>query len=171
MLAAPIPLNDEERLAALHALLILDTPPEQRFDRIAAFAAQEFDVPTALVSLVDRNRQWFKARVGMAMCETGRDVSFCGHAILAAETLVVPDTTQDARFADNPLVAGAPHIRFYAFAPLVMPSGHAVGTLCVLDTRPRTLDATELSILATLRDLLVNELLAEESPLQDAGDA
>ncbi len=158
MTPAPIPPDDAERLRALHELLILDTPPEQRFDRIAAFAAQEFEVPIALVSLVDRDRQWFKARVGLSVCETARDISFCGHAVTAHEALVIPDTLADPRFADNPLVQGPPHIRFYAGAQLMLPSGLTVGTLCVIDTRPRQLDRTDLAILGSLRDLVVNEL-------------
>jgi GAF domain-containing protein len=158
MHAAPYPANEAERLAALHALLILDTPPEQRFDRIAAFAAAEFDVPIVLLTLLDAERQWFKARVGLALCETGRDISFCGHAILQPDILVVPDALEDPRFADNPLVTGAPHIRFYAGAPLQVADGMRLGTLCLIDRRPRTLDALELGILATLRDLAVMEL-------------
>lgn len=158
MQAAPRPANDAARLAALYDLLILDTPPEERFDRIAAFAAREFDVPIVLVTLVDAGRQWFKARVGIDACETGRDVSFCGHAILHADTMVVPDALEDARFADNPLVTGDPFIRFYAGAPLELPSGQRLGTLCLIDHRPRTLDALDLGILGTLRDLVVLEL-------------
>jgi len=158
MQAAPIPLDDAARLAALHALLILDTPPEERFDKIAAFAAAEFDVPIVLVTLVDTGRQWFKARIGLPVCETGRDISFCGHAILQPEIMVVPDAREDVRFADNPLVTGDPFIRFYAGAPLQLPSGERLGTLCLIDRVPRTLDALELGILSTLRDLVVLEL-------------
>lgn len=158
MLPAPTPENDAERLAALYQLLILDTPPEQRFDKIVAFAASEFEMPMALISLIDRERQWFKARIGLDVCETGRDISFCGHAILHAATLVVTEPLGDPRFSDNPLVTGAPFIRFYAGAPLVLPNGHAIGTLCLIDTRPRQLDAIDLAILATLRDLVVQEL-------------
>jgi GAF domain-containing protein len=158
MQAAPIPADDASRLAALYALLILDTPPEERFDKIAAFAAAEFDVPIVLVTLVDTGRQWFKARIGLPVCETGRDISFCGHAILQPEIMVVPDAREDARFADNPLVTGAPFIRFYAGAPLQLPSGERLGTLCLIDRVPRTLDALELGILSTLRDLVVLEL-------------
>lgn len=158
MLVAPVPDNEAERLASLFALLLLDTPPEERFDKIVAFAAQEFEVPIALITLLDSERQWFKAQVGMRVCSTARDISFCGHAIMQPDTFVVPDAASDPRFADNPLVSGAPHIRFYAGAPLVMPSGHALDTLCVIDTRPRTLDHTDLTILAALRDLLVKEL-------------
>lgn len=158
MLAAPIPDYDQERLAALRDLLILDTPPEERFDKVVQFAAQEFDVPIALISLIDENRQWFKARVGVDVCETGRDVSFCGHAILHGDIFIIPDSRADERFADNPLVVDEPHVIFYAGAPLRMSSGYIIGTLCLIDHKPRQLDATELAILATLRDLLVEEL-------------
>jgi GAF domain-containing protein len=158
MLAAPIPADDHDRLAALRALLILDTPPEERYDKIVRFAAEEFDVPIALVSLIDQDRQWFKARVGLDVCETGRDVSFCGHAILQPEIFVIPDARQDQRFADNPIVTGEPKVIFYAGAPFTEPSGYTIGTLCLIDHRPRTLDATELAILASLRDLLQEEL-------------
>lgn len=158
----PIPADEDERLQALRQLLILDTPPEERFDRIVAFAAQEFDMPIALISLVDARRQWFKARVGLDAEETGRDVSFCAHAILKEETMVVPDTAQDARFVDNPLVTGAPGIQFYAGAPLKLPSGEAIGTLCIIDQQPRDLDRVDLAILASLRDLAVEELVRRE---------
>lgn len=161
MLAAPIPANDRARLEALRALLVLDTPPEQRFDKIVQFAASEFGVPIALLSLVDENRQWFKARVGLDVCETARDISFCGHAIAQDDIFVIPDARADARFADNPIVTGPPNVIFYAGAPLAAPSGHNVGTLCLIDHQPRTLDATELAILTTLRDLLQEELTKE----------
>jgi GAF domain-containing protein len=158
MRAPALPSNEAERLAALHALLILDTPPEQRFDKVVAFAAAEFDAPIALVSLIDKDRQWFKANYGLNACETGRDISFCGHAILAPEIMVIPDALLDERFADNPLVTGYPHIRFYAGAPLTMPSGHCIGTLCVIDSTPRQFDTVSLAIMSSLRDLLVLEL-------------
>ncbi|NCT83366.1 MAG: GAF domain-containing protein [Comamonadaceae bacterium] len=159
MTPAPIPANDAERLRALHALLILDTPPEQRFDRIVEFAADEFDMPIALISLVDEQRQWFKARVGLPACETPRDVSFCGHAIWHRELFEVGDATLDPRFADNPLVTGPPFIRFYIGAPLTLPGGATVGTLCLIDTRPRQFEMLDRRILAALRDLVVAELL------------
>lgn len=158
MLIAALPENEAERLAALHALLILDSPPEQRFDNIVEFAAAEFDVPIAVVTLVAAERQWFKARVGIDVCETGRDVAFCAHAILTPDILVVPDAQLDPRFSGNPHVTGPANVRFYAGAPLILPSGMRLGTLCLVDSRPRTLDAMELSILATLRDLVVREL-------------
>ena len=161
MKPAPIPENEKERLAALHALLILDTPPEQRFDRITAFAASEFDVPIALISLVDENRQWFKSKFGLDVCETSRDLAFCAHALQSTEPLIVPNALDDERFFDNPLVAGPPHIRFYTGAPLVLPSGVIAGTLCLIDTQARELDATDLAILETLRDLAVIELIEQ----------
>lgn len=160
MIAAPTPDNEAERLAALYALLILDTPREERFDKIVEFASAEFDVPIALISLLDSDRQWFKSGVGLSACETARDVSFCGHAIMRGDIMVVPDALADRRFADNPLVAGPPHIRFYAGAPLLLPGGYALGTLCLIDTRPRRLDDIEMAILSTLRGLVMQELQA-----------
>lgn len=159
MQAPPLPKDETQRLQALRELLILDTPPEERFDRVARFAAEEFEVPIALVSLIDENRQWFKARVGLPVCETHRDISFCGHAILQDGIFVIEDALLDARFADNPLVTGEPHIRFYAGAPLRLPGGGAaIGTLCLIDRRPRRLDSIGRAILGTLRDLVVEEL-------------
>ena len=163
MKIAPIPADEGDRLAALRALLILDTPPEERFDRIAAFAADEFDMPMALVSLVDADRTWFKSRIGVDVCEAPRDVSFCGHAILSGVTLVVPDTLQDVRFADNPHVINPPYVRFYAGACLQLPSGQIVGTLCLYDLVPRDMDHIALAILSSLRDLVVEQLVARES--------
>ena len=162
MIPAPLPHDDERRLRALRALLILDTPPEERFDRVVRFAADEFEMPIVLVSLVDASRQWFKARVGLDVCETDRESSFCGHAITAAGILVVENALEDERFHDNPLVAGPPGIRFYAGAPLQLPGGATVGTLCMIDRRPRTLDAVDLAIFGSLRDLVVSELVAQE---------
>ena len=167
MQVAAIPANESTRLAALYQLLILDTLPEERFDKIAAFAAQEFEVPIAVITLVDAERQWFKAKVGTEVCETGRDVSFCAHAILHDDIMVVPDAAADARFVDNPLVTGEPHIRFYAGAPLTLASGLRLGTLCLIDRAPRTLDALDLGILGTLRDLAVMEL----ARMEEAHDA
>lgn len=162
MTPAPIPADDDLRLQALHALLILDTPPEERFDRLVSFVAEEFDVPMALVSLVDSDRQWFKARVGLDAAETCRRDSFCGHALqVPPRVLVVENALLDARFADNPLVLGPPHIRFYAGAPLTLPGGFVAGTLCVIDTRPRQFDVTDLVILGAVRDLVVAELIQQ----------
>ena len=161
VIPAPIPPNDAQRLRALRELLILDTPPEARFDRITDFAASEFGVAIALVSLVDENRQWFKARTGTEACDTARDISICGHAIMGSEVFVVEDTARDPRFADNPLVTGDPFIRFYAGAPLILPDGMAVGTLCVIDTEPRIFSRIDQAILSALRDVAVEELLRQ----------
>jgi signal transduction histidine kinase len=129
---------------------VLDTPREERFDRIVRAAARMFGVPVALVSLLDESRQWFKARVGLAAPETPRDVSFCGHAILGANTFVVPDAWKDPRFHDNPLVLGAPFVRFYAGHPVRAPDGSRVGTLCLLDTVPRDFSDADRAALADL---------------------
>ncbi len=158
-MTAPLPDNEPERLRALHDLMLLDTSPEERFDRVVRFAAEQLDAPIALVSLVDEHRQWFKSRLGLQVPETGRDVSFCAHAILQPDVFIVEDASRDARFADNPLVTGETHVRFYAGAPLSAPGGERIGTLCVLDTRPRALDGTELAILKALR-ALVDEAIA-----------
>ena len=158
MIIADVPDNESERLAALWQLLCLDTPPEERFDRIVQYATVEFDVPIALMSLIDRDRQWFKAKVGIELCETSRGASLCSHAILDKRSMVVPDTHLDPRFADNPLVTGEPKIRFYAGAPLETQTGIRIGTLCLIDTKPRQFDAIDIAILETLRTLIVNEL-------------
>jgi len=158
MIKAPIPPDDEARLAALHALLILDTPPEERFDRIVSFMAAEFDVPVALMTLVDRDRVWFKSAFGVAACEAARDTSFCGHGIVVPELFVVPDMLKDSRFADHPMVVGEPGLRMYAGAPLRLRSGHVAGMLCMNDVRVRDFDTLDYAILFSLRDLAVAEL-------------
>ena len=163
MIPAPRPADEPDRLSALRELLLLDTPPEQRFDRIVQFVADEFDMPIVLLSLVDANRQWFKARVGFDACESARDVSFCGHAIVGRDLFVIEDARVDERFADNPMVTGPASVRFYAGAPLhLSDTGSAVGTLCLIDTQPRRLDRLERAILGSLRDLAVDELLTQD---------
>lgn len=162
MKIAPLPPDEKDRLRALRELLLLDTEPEERFDRITRFAKDEFGVPIALVSLVDEERQWFKSNFGLSDPETHRDVAFCSHTILEPDHLVVDDTLLDKRFADNPHVTGKTGLRFYAGAPLRLPSGHSVGSLCILDTRPRMMDEIDLSILKSLRDLVVEELVRRE---------
>ena len=147
------------RLEALAALLILDTSPEERFDRIVRFSAAHFDVPISLISLVDSHRQWFKARVGLSVPETPREVSFCAHAIESEEIFIVRDALRDERFVSNALVTGDPFIRFYAGAPISTPSGARIGTLCIIDRRPRELSRADFAALDALR-LTVNELLA-----------
>lgn len=143
-------VNEDARLAALRAMNILDTPPEDYLDRIAKISAQMFGVPIALISLVDEKRQWFKARHGLEVCETPREISFCGHAILEPGTFCVPDARLDPRFADNPLVTGEPHVRFYAGKPIRAPGGEAIGTLCLIDTKPRQLSDADRNLLAAL---------------------
>ncbi|MCC2973841.1 bifunctional diguanylate cyclase/phosphodiesterase [Massilia sp. IC2-476] len=145
-----IPLDEAQRLAALHATRLLGSAPEETFDRITRTAARLLGVPIALVSLIDKDRQWFKSRTGLDACETPRDVSFCGHAILADEPMVVPDAAQDARFVDNPLVTGSPHLRFYAGVQLYSVDRKKIGTLCVIDREPRELSPGDLD---ALRDL------------------
>ena len=164
MTPAPIPSDEDDRLQALRALLILDTPPEERFDRIVAFAAEEFEVSSARVSLVDAERQWFKAASDEARGDAPRETSFCGHAILKNTPMVVEDATHDPRFADNPSVTGPPHVRFYAGAPLTLPTGQNVGTLCIFDEHPKEMDPIGLAILTSLRDLVVEELVRSTQP-------
>jgi phosphoribosyl 1,2-cyclic phosphodiesterase/CheY-like chemotaxis protein len=155
---AQTPAKEDQRLAALQHLAILDTPPDARFDRVTRIAASALGVPIALVSLIDRDRQWFKSCFGLNVSETSRDVAFCAHVVHQQEELVVPDTLQDDRFADNPLVVAAPHIRFYAGAPLILDDGNCIGTLCVVDTRPRELSQAELATLRDLRDVALEEI-------------
>lgn len=142
-LAAPIPADEAGRVRALHEYGVLDTEAEEAFDDQVLLAAQLCQTPIALISLVDSERQWFKARVGLETRETPRHISFCGHAILRDELFVVEDAARDPRFRGNPLVCGGPRLRFYAGAPLTTHSGHRVGTLCVLDQLPRRLDAEQ----------------------------
>jgi len=148
-----IPVNEESRLRALRSISILDTPAEERFDRLTRLASRMFRMPVALVSLVDENRQWFKSSIGLNVSETARDISFCGHAILGEGIFIIEDTTKDDRFADNPLVLNEPHIRFYAGCPLRYLDGNKLGTLCLIDMQPRTLDGEELECLKDLAEL------------------
>ena len=156
---AQTPVDETQRLETLHKLAILDTVPEERFDRITRIAAATLNVPIALISLVDKDRQWFKSCVGMNVSETPREVAFCAHAVQQRADVVVPDALLDDRFADNPLVVDGPRIRFYAGAPLLMNSGACLGTLCVVDTRPRHLSAAELATLHDLRDMVLEQLV------------
>lgn len=158
MSIASIPANEEQRLAALARYAILDTPPEESFDRIARIVAETIGVPIALVSLIDRDRQWFKARHGLDVAEMPRDIAFCAHAILTDDLMVIEDATQDPRFADNPLVTQAPAIRFYAGAPLHMPNGINLGTLCAVGLSPRTLSESHRQLLLDLAHLVVDEM-------------
>jgi PAS domain S-box-containing protein len=158
----PVPLDEERRVAVLHALDILDTPNEDRFDRVTRIAAAAFDVPIVLISLVDTNRQWFKSCVGLDDAQTDRSVSFCAHALERPDALVIPDATDDMRFADNPYVVGEPYIRFYAGHPLRVGIGSAIGTLCLIDVQPRTFTAADRALLADLATLVEQELTGHQ---------
>ena len=158
MQAPAIPEHEVERLQALHASALLDTPPEERFDRVTRLAKRIFRTRIALVSLVDADRQWFKSRQGLDVPETGRTFSFCGHAILGPEIFEVGDARQDPRFCDNPLVTGEPRIRFYAGAPVRSAGGYPLGTLCIIDDHPRTLTEDERLSLRELADFVEDEL-------------
>ena len=162
-----VPDNEASRLKTLRSLDILATPSEERFDRLTRMAKRMFNVPIALVSLVDEDRQWFKSCVGLSATETPRDISFCGHAILGHEIFIIPDATKDERFADNPLVTDEPKIRFYAGCPLSFTDGSRLGTLCIIDQKPRELTPDDL---ADLKDLALTaelELAAVQLATRD----
>lgn len=154
-----IPSNEAERLATLHRFNILDTPRSDRFDRYTRISAKIFDMPIAIISLVDRYRQWFKSTEGFDGEETPRSVSFCGHAILGDDIFEVRNARRDPRFRDNPLVVDRPNIRFYAGAPLEAPNGHKLGTLCIIDRVPRRLSDEEKTMLKNLADMVVGEIV------------
>ena len=154
----PIPETEELRLEALRFLELLDTGADERFDRITDLASRLIGVPICAVSLVDRQRQWFKSIQGLDVTETSRDVSFCGHAILDDSMFVVPDATEDERFEDNPLVTGGPEIRFYAGHPIKTSEGHRIGTLCVIDRTPRELSEKDRAVLADLAAIVEAEV-------------
>lgn len=151
-------VNEQERLEALHRMDLLDTPPEQAFDRITRLAKSVLGTPIVLVSLVDADRQWFKSNQGLDATETPRDVAFCDHTIRRSEPMVVEDARLDERFANNPLVVGKPGIRFYAGAPLRTKDGYNVGTLCAIDIVPRTISSKHLAVLEDLARLVVDEM-------------
>jgi GAF domain-containing protein len=150
MISAPIPDCEASRLATLQSYKILDTAPDEGFYDIVDAVRTCLDVPMAFVSLVDADRQWFKAHRGLSLFETPRDVSFCGHAIMGASPFVIPDTLKDERFCDNPLVVSDPYIRFYIGVPLIVPGGEAIGTLCAFDTTPRAESHHDVSIMRLL---------------------
>jgi diguanylate cyclase (GGDEF)-like protein len=168
MITPTQPPNERQRLATLRSLNLLDTPAEERFDRITRLARKLFDVPIALVSLVDVDRQWFKSNQGLNMCESPRSASFCGHTILREDPMVVRDALEDERFRDNPLVTGDPNIRFYAGYPLSAPDGSKLGSLCLIDKRPRTISAEDLVTLRELGRLIEGELVAMNLATNDA---
>ena len=158
-----IPPNETARQEALTRYAILDTPPEAGFERVTRLAARLFEVPIALVSLVDQERQWFKSCVGLDVNSTERDAAFCAHAILKDEVFIVPDATADPRFHDNPLVTGAPFIRFYAGAPLITPDGLRLGSLCVMDKVPRTFSPAQAEVLQDLAAMVMEALEARHT--------
>jgi len=162
MPAASHPPDEIERQQLLRSLDLLDTEQEEVFDRVTRLVSRLLKVPIALFSLVDENRQWFKSRVGLDVCETPREHAFCAHALLQDQPLVVADASSDARFADNPLVTGNPNIRFYAGVPIRTSGGLTIGTLCAIDERVRVLTADELCILIDLADIVQKEVQYRE---------
>lgn len=163
MISAPPPPDEQERIQLLHALNLLDTPPEPVFDRITRLVSHLLDVPMALISLVDSNRQWFKSKVGITAAETPRDIAFCAHAILEAKPLLIPDAKLDERFSDNPLVTGDLKVRFYAGIPIRTAGGLAMGTLCAIDNKPRILSPAQLEALSDLADIVTKEIQVRET--------
>ena len=151
----PLPDNESERLQTLLRYDILDTEAEQAFDDLTRLAAIICGSPISLISLVDKDRQWFKSRYGIDAQETPREWAFCAHAIMTPEPLVVPDATQDTRFSENPLVVSDPNIRFYAGAPLQAPDGNNIGTLCVIDQAPRDLSEEQREALQLISNQVV----------------
>ncbi len=157
-MTAPIPKNEAKRLKVLWQYEVLDTVPEEIFDDLTELAAHICAAPIALISLVDEDRQWFKAKVGIEAKETSRDISFCAHAIMGEGLFIVPDATKDDRFKNSPLVTAEPNVRFYAGAPLVAPDGHVLGTLCVLDKAPRELRPEQKEALRLLAHHVMTQL-------------
>lgn len=155
----PLPANEDARISALADFHLMDTPPEEEFDRLAELAARLFKVPTVLISLIGNDRQFFKARVGFDPCETSREISFCAHAIMQDDILFIPDALKDDRFAKNPLVLGPPFIRFYAGKPLVTPTGEKIGTVCLIDSQPhQTFSAEDRKNLSDIAALVMDRM-------------
>ncbi len=159
MQKAPIPANDKERVCALEDLRLLDTVTEERFDRITKKAIEKFSVPISTITLVDKNREWFKSVQGLEKREGPRDISFCGHALMSEILLVIEDTLADPRFADNPMVKGDPFIRFYAGKSLYEKNSHLpVGVFCIKDTKPRKLSLSDVNDFLELAEEAENEI-------------
>jgi GAF domain-containing protein len=154
----PKPANEQKRLEVLWQYDVIDTMPEDSFNDLAELAACICDAPIALISLIDENREWFKAKVGVSLSELSRNIAFCSHTIMSTGVMVVPDALEDIRFADNPLVTCKPYIRFYAGAPLMTKDGYALGTICVLDQVPRELTLTQEQALRVLSRFVMTQL-------------
>jgi signal transduction histidine kinase/CheY-like chemotaxis protein len=158
MQLATIPENDQDRLKALYRYNILDTGEEQEFDDLAYMASYICQTPIAVITMVDENRQWFKSKIGMDVAETPRDIGFCSHVIHQKDLFIVPDAKEDVRFHDNPMVLGAPHVRFYAGAPLVTPDGHIIGSLSTIDNKPRELTPEQMTALTSLSRQVISQM-------------
>lgn len=154
----PVPENEDDRIAALEKYAILDSPPEEVFDRITRLVSAYLNVPIALVSLVDGSRQWFKSKVGLDVTQTNREIAFCGHTILQNEIMIVSDASKDERFSDSPLVVGNPNIAFYAGAPITTSDGYNLGTLCAIDRVPRHLSLEQKTVLTDLANMVMDAL-------------
>src|SRR6266403_4996017 len=157
-MTASRPASEKKRLKVLWQYQVLDTVPEEVFDDLTELAARICEAPIAMITLVDEDRQWFKAKVSVTVNETSRDISFCAHAICEADLFIVPDATKDERFSHNPLVTSEPKIRFYAGAPLITPDGYALGTLCVIDKVPRELRPDQTQALRVLARHIMTQL-------------
>lgn len=160
---SPIPINEAERLEALRRYEILDTENEKEFDDLCLLASQICDTPIAMISLIDEKRQWFKAKFGVDVDETSRDIAFCGHAIVQPDVFVVEDAMADSRFSNNPLVTSEPKIRFYAGAPLTTPEGFQIGTICVVDRQPRHMNSDQVEALRALSRHVITQLELRKS--------
>jgi len=162
-----LPQNEKLRLEALRSMKILDTPPEEQYDRLTRLAKRIFNVPIALISLVDENRLWLKSANGLEEKDSPRDISFCGHAILGEDLFVIPDTQGDERFADNPYVTEAPKIKFYAGCPIKSPQGFKLGTLCIIDQKSRQMDNDDLQALKDLAQIAEHEFVSHQMATMD----
>jgi diguanylate cyclase (GGDEF)-like protein len=165
--SCPIPLDEPRRLAAVRSYEVLDTGPELEFDALTRVAAHAFNVPIAVVALMDSNRLWFKSRLGLDLPQLDRQIAFCAHAIMQPDQpMIVEDLAADLRFADNPLVTNPPHVRFYAGAPLVDPESNALGTIAVIDSSPRSFSPEQRAALVDLASLVVAALQGRRRALQ-----
>ena len=166
MLLPATPINEKERLSALYQLDILDSPIDEKYDRVTKTACEEFGVCTSLITLIDRDRQWFKSFTGADRQETSRDLALCAHTILQEDCFVVTDALEDSRFVDHPFVIGGPKFRFYAGCQIREPTGFKIGSLCIVHTSPRTFDCTDFAKLTELAKIVETQIELEYcSPL------